>query len=255
MNKKIILLAGKGDSTNLIYHALKNEYDIVAIILEQPENKSHFLKRRIKKLGLLKVMGQVLFRFAIAVPLKLASAKRIKSILREHQLNNEELPGDKVIRVSSVNDNECLQILQRIDPAVVIVNGTRILSKSILGTIPVKFVNMHVGITPKYRGVHGGYWALVNTDKANCGVTIHLVDTGIDTGGIIYQQQIEISSKDNFVTYPLLQLAAGLPFLKTAIDDILQGKLTIMPGAGESRLWSHPTLGQYLYHRLLHRIK
>lgn len=253
MNKKIILLAGKGNSTHIIYHALKNEYDIVAIILEDPENRSHFLKRRIKKLGLLKVIGQVVFRLAIAMPLKLVSTKRIEEIIKKHQLNNSALPPGKVIRVKSVNDDKCLQILQRVDPEIVIVNGTRILSKSILQAIPAKFINMHAGITPKYRGVHGGYWALVNNDKANCGVTIHLVDTGIDTGGVIYRQQIEITSRDNFITYPLLQLAAGLPLLKRAVGDILQGRLTILPGVGETRLWSHPTFGQYLYHRLFHK--
>ena len=255
MSKKIILLAGKGNSTHIIYHALKNEYDIVAIILEDPENRSDFLKRRIKKLGLLKVIGQLIFRLAIAMPLEIVSANRIKQILREHQLNNKALPPDKVIRVKSVNDDKCLQILQRIDPEIVIVNGTRILSKSILHSIPAKFINMHAGITPKYRGVHGGYWAIVNNDNVNCGVTIHLVDTGIDTGSVIYQQQIEITSRDNFSTYPLLQLAAGLPLLKKAIADILEGRLTIMPGVGETRLWSHPTIGQYLYHRLFHAKK
>jgi Methionyl-tRNA formyltransferase len=253
MNKKIILLAGKGNSTHIIYHALKNEFDIVAIILEDPEKRSHFLKRRIKKFGLLKVIGQVVFHIAIATPLELASAKRIKEIIKEHQLNNKALPPDKVIRVKSVNDDKCLQILQRIDPEIVIVNGTRILSKSILQAIPAKFINMHAGITPKYRGVHGGYWALVNNDKSNCGVTIHLVDTGIDTGGVIYQQQIEITSQDNLITYPMLQLAAGLPLLQRAIADILQGTLTIVPGVGETRLWSHPTFGQYMYHRLFHK--
>ncbi len=114
---------------------------------------------------------------------------------------------------------------------------------------------MHVGITPKYRGVHGGYWALVNNDTSNCGVTIHLVDPGIDTGSVIYQQQIAVTGKDNFVTYPLLQLSAGLPLLMTAIDDILQGRLTVKQGTGESRLWSHPTFGQYVYNRLVHHKK
>ena len=42
---------------------------------------------------------------------------------------------------------------------------------------------MHAGITPQYRGVHGGYWAVVNNDPEHCGVTIHFVDKGIDTGG------------------------------------------------------------------------
>jgi methionyl-tRNA formyltransferase len=41
-------------------------------------------------------------------------------------------------------------------------------------SINSKFVNIHVGITPKYRGVHGTYWALVNNDVENSGVTVHL---------------------------------------------------------------------------------
>jgi folate-dependent phosphoribosylglycinamide formyltransferase PurN len=72
--------------------------------------------------------------------------------------------------------------LKAINPDLVIVNGTRIISKKVLSSINSKFVNIHVGITPKYRGVHGTYWALVNNDVENSGVTVHFVDEGIDTG-------------------------------------------------------------------------
>ena len=34
-----------------------------------------------------------------------------------------------------------------------------------LQSVEAIFVNTHVGITPKYRGVHGGYWSLVKNDK------------------------------------------------------------------------------------------
>jgi folate-dependent phosphoribosylglycinamide formyltransferase PurN len=61
-------------------------------------------------------------------------------------------------------------------------------------SINSKFVNIHVGITPKYRGVHGTYWALVNNDVENSGVTVHFVDEGIDTGNII-NQAIVVPSK------------------------------------------------------------
>jgi folate-dependent phosphoribosylglycinamide formyltransferase PurN len=66
--------------------------------------------------------------------------------------------------------------LKAINPDLVIVNGTRIISKKVLSSINSKFVNIHVGITPKYRGVHGTYWALVNNDVENSGVTVHFVD-------------------------------------------------------------------------------
>ena len=255
MSKKIILLAGKGVSTNIIYHALKNDWDICAIILEEPENKSYFLKRRIKKLGIRKVIGQVFFQLIVVKFLNFTSTKRINEILGQYKLNTAPLPEEKIIQVKSVNDNESLRILQKISPDIVIVNGTRIISKQILLSIPVKFLNIHVGITPKYRGVHGGYWALVNNDIANCGVTVHIVDAGIDTGSVIYQKQVHVTAKDNFVTYPLIQLATGIPYLKAAIRDILMGELILKKGTNESFLWSHPTFGEYLYNWIVHKKK
>ena len=107
---------------------------------------------------------------------------------------------------------------------------------------------MHAGITPRYRGVHGGYWALASGDAAHCGVTVHLVDAGIDTGGILAQALIRPTPVDSFVTYPLLQLAAGLPLLVDAARAGLAGTLRPLPAdaASPSRLWSHPTLAQWL---------
>ena len=110
---------------------------------------------------------------------------------------------------------------------------------------------MHVGITPKYRGVHGGYWALVKNDSENCGVTIHFVDAGIDTGEVIFQQRITVTNKDNFVTYPLLQLSEGIPYMKKALQDIIKGQIVTKKNPQESFLWYHPTIWQYLYHRVI----
>ena len=59
--------------------------------------------------------------------------------------------------------------------------------------------------------MHGGYWALVSGHPEACGVTVHLVDEGIDSGGILAQSVITPGPADCFVTYPLMQLGVGLP--------------------------------------------
>ena len=43
-------------------------------------------------------------------------------------------------------------------------------------------VNYHSGINPAYRGINGGYFALANGEPEHFGVTLHLVDLGVDTG-------------------------------------------------------------------------
>ena len=252
---KIVLLAGKGISTNILYHALRHNLHFTAIIVEEPVSKKAFLKKRIKKLGLLKVIGQIFFQLLIVPFLDRFAAGRKKEIKQLYGLNDAPLPFNDTIMVNSVNDEACIKKLQALAPNLVIVNGTRIISANVLNAVAAVFINMHAGITPKYRGVHGAYWALVNNDPENCGVTIHRVDKGIDTGGVIDQKKIEITPKDSFVTYPLLQLATGIPLMQKAITNFKNDAMGTVAVPGPSKLWFHPTMGQYLYNRIAKRIR
>ncbi len=210
---KIILLTGKWDTTPIVYNFLKHHFGTSLVIMEDAVSKKVFLKKRINKLGWFTVAGQVLFQLFVANPLRMGSKKRISEILKEYQLSNTTIASSEIIHVSSVNADDCLRQLQKLKPDLVVVHGTRIISKKILQNVNSLFINIHAGITPRYRGSHGAYWALANADKDNCGVTVHLIDAGIDTGNILAQKRITLSDKDNFVTYPYLQLAEGLRLL------------------------------------------
>lgn len=254
-NKKIVMLAGEGDSTNIIYNAIDAEFFIDTVIIEKKESKKIFIKRRIKKLGIVTVGGQILFQLIIVKLLDIFSAKRIKNILAENQLNISDIPVRKIVRVNSINDNTVVELLRKIKPDVIIINGTRIISKKILTATPCVFINGHTGVTPMYRGVHGGYWALVNNDRKHCGVTVHLVDEGIDTGAILYQENIQATKKDNFVTYPYLQTAKMLSILSMAVENALSDNLNKVSVAGNSKIWYHPTIWQYLFYRIFKNVK
>ncbi|MEO7961645.1 MAG: formyl transferase [Ginsengibacter sp.] len=254
-NQRVVILAGKSSSTNIVYNALKDDFHIECIILEDPVKKVEFLKKRIKYMGFWRVSGQVLFKTTIAKFLEIYSKKRISAIHRENKMDDAALPKELVIPVTSVNDDKVISLLQKHHPAIVVVNGTRIISKKVLNAIDARFVNIHAGITPKYRNVHGAYWALVNNDFENCGVTVHLVDPGIDTGSIIYQSCISVTRQDNFATYPSLQLAKGIVYLKKALNDIFDGRLVTKKRSLESKIWHHPTLGQYILNRLMYQKK
>lgn len=253
---KLVILAGPGESTNILFHSLEQEFGVYRVIVETPVSQKQLLKRRAEKLGWSTVFGQILFKLLIAKPLESASQLRLATIRQREQLDNRPIPEDRIIRVSSVNAPECIEQLQALQPNVVVVNGTRIIAKKVLTSVPCKFINTHAGITPLYRGVHGGYWALANDDRAHCGVSVHLVDPGIDTGAIIAQTTIEPTAEDNFVTYPLLQLAAGLPLLKQAVYAALRGDVKLQPApAGQSKLWSHPTLREYIVNRAKYNVQ
>jgi len=252
---EVILLLGPSRSSTYLYNFLKQHFNIKAVIVEEGVSKKLLLKNRIKRLGWITVIGQLLFQITIPKILTLTSRKRQNDLLAKYQVSQSTIDELTVTRVSSVNAAATIDLVNRLKPSVVVINGTRILSKKLLGSVPCPFINTHAGITPKYRGVHGGYWALANKDAANCGVTIHLVNAGIDTGDIISQHRITISKADNFVTYPLLQLGTALPHLVKAIHAALNNKLETYKANGESRLWYHPALWQYFYYLLTRRVK
>jgi len=137
-----------------------------------------------------------------------------------------------------------------------VVEKDLISSKEILNNINCLVINVHAGITPIYRGVHGAYWALANKDLENCGVTVHAIDKGIDTGSILAQDTIAPGPQDNFITYPYLQFQKAIVLLQKIVPELLKGKVEFLPPPkGNSRLWYHPTIWQYLYFRIFKKIK
>ena len=247
----IVMLVGKDPISNIMYQALSQNFRIDAVIREEKPALAGFLKRRIKKLGLRKVAGQLFFSALIVPLLARQSKRRMRQIISENHLDTSEIPSDKVIEVPSVNSDLTVSELKRLAPAVVVVNGTRIIQEQVLACVPAVFLNTHAGITPMYRGVHGGYWALACGDKTNCGVTIHKVDKGIDTGSIVAQAMIDPGPQDTFVTYPLLQTARAIPLLCQAVNNAVEGRIsTIAARAMQSKLWTHPTAWEYLKNRI-----
>jgi len=254
MNKKIVLLCTECYSTTALYHYINKDYPVQAIITEEPLRGLALARRRFKRLGFFRVCGQIAFSLLVVPWLNLFSKKRVKEIQRSYSFEEKPLPAKNVSHFDNVNEEVCIAILAKLDPAIVLVNGTRIISKKVLDRCKAVFINIHAGITPQYRGVHGGYWALVNNDPEHCGVTIHLVDKGIDTGGILYQQKIQVTRMDNFTTYAYLQLGEGLPLIKKAVEDVFSNRLTPQQHAATpSKLWYHPTIWQYMYQRLFKR--
>lgn len=240
----------------MLYHKLSEYFNVQTVFIENKISKKKILKNRAKKIGWFKVVGQVLFMVIIMKPLQKLSSNKIKSILKNNKINSGIVPNQKIVKIDSVNNQMVINQLKSIKPDFVFVNGTRIISKKVLESIEAKFINIHVGITPKYRGVHGGYWALYNNEHHLFGTTLHFVDSGIDTGQIIAQQTLKINQTDNFATYPIIQFVLGLKLLDNSIKDIVNNKdINFKPLNIDSELYYHPTIWQYLVKRITKKIK
>jgi methionyl-tRNA formyltransferase len=92
-------------------------------------------------------------------------------------------------------DNEGLERwVKNLNPDLIIVYSISHLLKENVFNIP-KFgtVNLHNSYLPDYRGKDPIFWEYYD-NVLNPGVTLHFIDKGADTGDIIYQERIRISS-------------------------------------------------------------
>lgn len=259
-NGRIVLLCEDGDSTRAVCYALRKTYGAgnLTVIMENPISRKQMAKGRVKKLGFLKVAGQILFVALVVPMLNFLSRRRIAEIEKSYDLSDGLSDGSiNIIRVDTVNSEETREALRKIQPKVVVVNATRIIGKKTLQSVSATFINTHAGITPLYRGVHGAYWALAEGKPELVGTTVHLVDEGIDTGKVIGQAFFEVSEADNFATYPYLHTAYALPILLDAVEDALQDDLKPKENILNlpSKLRYHPTIWEYFIFRFFNGVK
>lgn len=103
-----------------------------------------------------------------------------------------------------------------------------IIPKSIIKRTNVTIINLHISYLPWNRGAHPNFWSFF--DCTPSGVTIHIVDTGIDTGPILYQRYINFSEEEKTFsqTYQRLLKEVEYLFLEN-IEAILDGKYVAKP--------------------------
>jgi methionyl-tRNA formyltransferase len=76
-------------------------------------------------------------------------------------------------------------------PDVVLVFGTRLLGPRVIAVAPAA-LNLHGGNPEHYRGLDTHLWAIWHRDFANVVTTLHRLDEGLDTGAIVFQQELRL---------------------------------------------------------------
>ncbi len=105
--------------------------------------------------------------------------------------------------VSEVDRNwfstiECLEIMQQINPDLIMVYGTTIIKGELIRLFKRKIINLHLGLSPYYRGSGTNFFPFANNQPEYAGATFLYLDNGIDTGEIIHQFRPIIYKNDSF---------------------------------------------------------
>jgi phosphoribosylglycinamide formyltransferase-1 len=100
----------------------------------------------------------------------------------------------------------------------------RLLGKRVLGAFEGRWLNVHPALLPSFPGMHGVRDALAHGVRVT-GVTVHLVDEGVDTGPIVLQEAIEIRDDDDWDSLEARVHALEHRLLPAAVRALLEGRL------------------------------
>ena len=98
--------------------------------------------------------------------------------------------------ISSVNDPQLVNDLKALQVDVLLNQSPEILRDAVLQAPRLAVINRHLSLLPAYRGAWPVFWQCAH-HETTFGVTIHVVDQGLDTGDILAQAPLQRSPSES----------------------------------------------------------
>ena len=124
--------------------------------------------------------------------------------------------------------------MDKLQPRIIIsYNYNYIIPESIIRLMKENIVNLHISYLPWNRGAAPNFWSFMdNTPK---GVSIHLLDKGLDTGNIIIQKQLYFDEgKETFCSSYFKLHQEIIKLFKENWEQIDAGKYIPIKQCGDS---------------------
>jgi len=143
----------------------------------------------------------------------------------------------RMVAPSGCNDPAEVSLMRNLSPGLVVVFGTGILREPVIEPFDGHIINLHLGLSPYYRGAGTNFWPLVNREPECVGATIHYLDAGVDSGPIIGHVRPEVAVDDGPHDLGNKTVLAAGPMLAEAAILHTRGTPRAVPQSGAGRLY------------------
>lgn len=109
----------------------------------------------------------------------------------------EDKSHPKLIEKGAINDEAVVNEIVAMNPDLIVCYGSSLVKSDLLTKFEGKFLNVHLGLSPYYRGSGTNVWPLINLEPDMVGATFMYIDAGIDTGEIIHQIRADVHLGDS----------------------------------------------------------
>lgn len=152
----------------------------------------------------------------------------ILNIAREHHIPHHFInPGCFRSRLDEFAEAECIRLLRASGVYWVVLAGfMRVLKGSFLEAFADRIVNIHPSLLPSFPGLHAWEQALDYRVKYT-GVTVHLVDRGVDTGTILAQHPVPVLDDDTSHTLHQRIQQAEWQLYPQVLKNLVTGRYSV----------------------------
>jgi len=234
---RIVVLASTKERHEHFSNVIAKEFPLVSIV-QEPKGTGRRNKSRVVALLGSRYKSALARNYALNRVFSRAYVRFLKEkaeVEREYfALSSLEFRQDyshliraRVDSGKDINDPEYVGIIRDLRPDVIVVMGTSLIGEDII-RIPRYgiLLNLHTGLSPYYRGAYTNLWPILNKEPQYCGVTVHKLSLGIDSGDIVYNGLPNIEEGDTFPTINSKLIVLGAKLMKRALIDVSKGRLT-----------------------------
>ncbi len=148
--------------------------------------------------------------------------------------------GLEVVQPPSLKEAGVVRQLAQFRPDVIVVAAFgQILPRSVLDIPRFGAVNVHPSLLPRFRGASPVASAILAGDEFS-GVSIMLMDEGMDTGPVLARAQVPVSAADNTGSLTTKLSLVGARLLLEVLGHYLRGELTPEPQNEAEATYSSP---------------
>lgn len=142
--------------------------------------------------------------------------------------NSFNLRGIPILEIENktVNSDYVFQWIKNTGADYIILFGSSIIKDPLMSEFQGKIVNMHLGLSPYYRGSGTNFWPLVHGKPECVGATIHIASSKVDAGPIIRQVRPEgLMAGDNCHDVGCKTIISGTKEMADCISIIAEGNI------------------------------
>ncbi|MFN3975053.1 MAG: methionyl-tRNA formyltransferase [Dehalococcoidia bacterium] len=137
--------------------------------------------------------------------------------------------GLPVFQPPTLRRAEAQETLRRLAPdAVIVAAYGKILPPEVLNIPPLGCLNLHPSLLPRYRGPSPVPAAILNGDAVT-GVTVMLMDAGLDTGPLLAQREEPIRDEDTAHTLTERLFLLGASLMVETLERWARGGISPLP--------------------------